>query len=260
MSKLTSMISLAALAAFATATPALAQDYYGSVSVGGVSLNDSDNSGAFSSNFLTGTGTTIPNNTPLPAGARVGWTTEFDNGYALSAAFGRRFGNGLRAEIELAYQTNDVDTHRGVQAAGIALDAEDVGVLISGAPQQGATVGAIVADGRGAVDTTFLMANLYYDFTPLGAFTPYVGVGAGVGFANVDYSPSDVGIIDDEETVFAYQAIVGASYAFNDRTALFAQYRYRATDDVETDVDLFPATLDVENRANVIEAGLRFNF
>lgn len=260
MSKLTSMLSLAALAAFATATPALAQDYYGSVSVGVGALNDSDNSGSFSSNFLTGTGTTIPNNTPIPAGASVGWTTEFDTGYTFSGALGRRFSNGLRAEIELAFQNNDVDTHRDVQAANIPLDAEDVGVLISGAPLQGATVGEVVADGRGSVDTNFLMANVYYDFNQLGAFTPYVGAGAGIGFTTVKYVPSGVGIVDDEETAFAYQAIVGASYAFNDRTALFAQYRYRATEDIETSVDLFPASLDVENRASVFEAGLRFNF
>jgi opacity protein-like surface antigen len=260
MLKLHSALRLAAVAAALTATPAAAQNYYGSVSIGGVFLNDSDNSGSFSSDFLTGTGTTIPNNTPLPAGTSVGWSTEFDTGYTVSAALGRRFGNGLRGEIELAYQSNDVDTHGNVRAAGIPLDNEDVGVLISGAPQQGATVGDVVADGRGSLDTTFLMANLYYDFTPYGAFTPYVGGGLGVGFVNVDYSPSGVGIVDDDATVLAYQIIAGASYALNDRTALFAQYRYRATEDVETDVDLFPASLDVENRASVIEVGLRFDF
>ncbi|MBL8530443.1 MAG: porin family protein [Hyphomonadaceae bacterium] len=260
MRTLGSAFLAAAIAATLTATPAVAQGYYGSASLGGVFLNDSDNSGSFTRNFLTGTGTTIPNNTPLPAGTGVGWTTEFDTGYTVSAAIGRRFSNGLRGEIELAYQNNDVDTHNNVQAAGIPLDTQDVGVLISGAPRQGATVGAVVADGRGSIDTTFLMANLYYDFPQYGAFTPYVGGGLGVGFVNVEYAPSGVGIVDDDDTVFAYQAVAGASYALNDNMALFAQYRYRATEDVGTEVDLFPASLDVENRASVIEAGLRFNF
>lgn len=250
----------AAVAALLASSPAAAEGYYGSFSVGGVNLNDSDNSGAFSSNFLTGTGTTIPNNTPLPAGTSVGWTTEFDTGWTASAAFGKRFSNGLRGEIELAYQSNDVDTHNNVQAAGIPLDNEDVGVLISGAPQQGATVGEVVADGQGAVDTTFLMANLFYDFTQFGAFTPYVGAGVGVGFVNVEYSPSGVGIVDDDDSVVSYQVIAGGSYALSERMALFGQYRYRATEDVGTGVDLFPADLDVENRASVFEAGLRFNF
>lgn len=260
MTKLSLIFQVAAIAAALTAAPAAAQDYYGSISLGGVMLNDSDNRGSFSSDFLTGTGTTIPNNTPLPAGTSVGWTTEFDTGYTLSAALGRRFDNGLRGEIELAYQSNDVDTHNNVQAAGIPLDNQDVGVLISGAPQQGATVGEIVANGRGSVETTFLMANVYYDFNQYGALTPYVGAGVGAGFVNVEYAPSGVGIVDDDDIVLAYQLVAGASYEINDRTALFAQYRYRATADVETNVDLFPATLDVENRASVIEAGLRFNF
>lgn len=260
MQEIRSGLQLAIIVAALAAAPAAAQDYYGSVSIGGVILDDSDNSGAFSSDFLTGTGTTIPNNTPLPAGTSVGWTTEFDTGWTASAAFGRRFSNGLRGEVELAYQSNDVDTHNNVQAAGIPLDNEDVGVLISGAPQQGATVGQVVADGQGSVDTTFLMANIYYDFTQYGAFTPYVGAGVGVGFVNVDYSPSGVGIVDDDDTVLAYQLMAGASYDLSERTAVFAQYRYRATEDVETQVDLFPASLDVENRGSVIEAGLRFAF
>lgn len=260
MHKLRSALTIAAVAAALTAAPAAAQDYYGSVSLGGVFLRDSDNSGSFSSDFLTGTGTTIPNNTPLPAGTGVGWTTEFDVGYTVSAALGRRFQNGLRGEVEIAYQNNDVDTHNSVQAGAIALDNEDVGVLISGAPLQGASVGAVVADGRGSVETTFLMANLYYDITKYGAFTPYVGGGLGVGFVNVEYAPSGVGIVDDDDTVLAYQIVAGASYAFNDSTALFAQYRYRATEDVGTEVDLFPASLDIENRASVIEVGLRLNF
>lgn len=248
------------LAAALMAAPAAAQDYYGSFSVGGVILDDSENSGAFSRNFLTGTGTTIPNNTLLPAGASVGWDTEFDTGYALSASIGRRFGDNIRGEIELAFQSNDVETHRNVQAGGIPLDSQDVGVLISGAPQQGATVGAVVADGQGSVETTFLMANVYYDFTGFGDFTPYVGAGIGAGFVSVDYSPSGVGIVDDDDTVFAYQVIAGGTYDLNDRTAVFAQYRYRATEDVETQVDLFPASLDVENRGSVFEAGVRFAF
>lgn len=248
-----------ALALGALAPVANAQDWYASGSVGGVFLEDSDNSGAFSSDFTTGAGTTIPAGTVLPAGTPLGWTTEFDSGYAVSAAIGRRFG-AFRGEIELAYQSNDVDTHAGVTALGIPLDAEDAGVLITGSPNLGVTVGDLVADARGSVDTTFLMANGYYDFDIGGPFRPYVGAGVGVGMVGVDYSPSDVPIVDDDDTVFAYQAMLGASYEVSADMELFAQYRYRATNDVETDVSLFDATLDIENRASLVEAGLRFRF
>ncbi|MBY0568491.1 MAG: outer membrane beta-barrel protein [Hyphomonadaceae bacterium] len=256
---LRSTLGAAALMLALGASPAVAQDYYGSVSLGASWLDDSDNSGALTSDFTTGAGTTIPAGTVLPSGTGLGWTTEFDEGYALSAAIGRRFGP-FRGELELAYQDNDVDTHNGVTVGGGNIDAEDAGVLITGSPNLGVTVGELVDDGQGSVDTTFLFANGYYDFTPVGPVTPYIGAGVGVGFVNVDYSPSGVTIVDDDATVFAYQLIGGASFDISERTALFAQYRYRATEDVETDVSLFDANLDIENRASIIEAGVRFRF
>jgi len=254
------LLSCAAMLAALAAAPAYAQDYYGSVSIGGVLLQDSSNRGSFSSDFVTGEGTTIPDGVVLPAGTPVGWETEFETGYAVSAAIGRRFGERIRGELEIAYQSNDIDTHSDVSAAGIALDGEDAAVLITGASNLGVSVGDLVDDGSGSVDTAFLMANAYYDFDEVGGFQPYVGAGVGAGFVNVEYSPSGVGIVDDEDTVLAYQAIAGAAYRISDRFTVFGQYRYRATEDVETDVDLFDATLDVENRASVFEAGLRVSF
>lgn len=253
------LLAIAAAAAI-VATPATAQDYYASFSAGAAWLDDSDNSGKFTENFVTGQGTTLPAGTALPSGTSLGWTTEFENGYAVSGAFGRHFGSNIRGEIELAYQSNDIDTHSNVRAAGILLDNEDAGVLITGSGNLGATVGALVDDGQGSVESTYLMANAYYDFNPIGAFRPYVGGGVGVAMVDVDYSPSDLPIISDDDTVFAYQAIAGASFDLSDRMALFAQYRYRGTDDVETNVDLIPAALDIENRSNLIEAGIRFRF
>lgn len=43
-----------------------------------------------------------------------------------------RFGDSFRGEVELSYQSNDIGTHDGVTAAGIPLDGEDAGVLITG--------------------------------------------------------------------------------------------------------------------------------
>ena len=256
---LRSTLSAAAVMVALTVAPASAQDNYASFSLGGSWLNESDNSGAFNSDFTTGAGTTIPAGTVLPAGTGLGWNTEFDAGLAAAAAVGRRYG-AFRAEVELAYQSNDVDTHSGVTVGGGNIDAQDAGVLITGSPNIGVTVGELVADGQGSVDTTFLMANGYYDFTPVGPITPCVGAGLGIGCVNVDYSPSGVTIVDDDSTVFAYQLIAGASYDISERTALFAQYRYRATENVETDVSLFDANLDIENSASVLEAGVRFRF
>lgn len=249
-----------ALALMLFGVPASAQQQYVSVSAGAAFLQDSDNSGSFSSPFTTGAGTTIPAGAVLPSGTPLGWTTEFDTGYSLSAAYGWRFTPSLRAEVELAYQTNDISTHKGVKAGGIALDGQDAGVLITGSPNLGVTVGALVDDGKGSLDTTYLMLNGFYDFKGFGAFKPYVGAGIGAGFVNVDYSPSGVKIVDDDATVFAYQVVAGSDYIVSDRLSVFAQYRYRATSDVETDVSLFDAKLDVENASSALEVGVRYNF
>ncbi len=238
---------------------AQAQDNYVSLS-GGLSIQDnSNNSGNFTGVFTTGAGTTIPGGTSLPANAPVSWSTQFENGFDVNAAVGRRFGS-LRGEIEVGYQRNGVGSHGNVRAAGIALANEDAGVLITGSANLGVTVGDLVADGQGDLSTLFLMANMYYDLDTGTSFKPYVGVGAGIGFVDVSFSPSAVGIIDDNTTSFAYQAMAGVAYEVSPSVEIFAGYRYRATLDAEVDVALFPATLEVENRASNVEAGIRVSF
>ncbi|WDI32943.1 P44/Msp2 family outer membrane protein [Hyphococcus flavus] len=249
----------AAASALAMTAAAHANDYYVSLS-GGVSLlGDSDNEGAFDGDFTTGEGTTIPGGTVLPDGTDVGWETDFDTGYAVSGAIGKSYG-AFRGEIEIAYQTNDVGTHTGVTAAGIALDGEDAGVLITGSPNLGVTVGDLVADGQGDLSNLFVMANVFYDFDTGGPLKPYIGAGVGVGFVDVDYSPSATPIIQDDATAFAYQGIAGLAYEVSPATDLFVAYRYRATTDVSVEADLFSADFDIENRASLVEAGLRFRF
>ncbi|MHA7872751.1 MAG: outer membrane protein [Hyphococcus sp.] len=255
-----STVAAAAAGALSLAGAAYAQDTYVSVSGGAVFLNNSDNEGVFDGAFVTGPGTTIPAGTALPVDAPVGWTTEFDTGYAVQGAIGRRYGL-FPAEVEVAYQNNNVSTHNNVLAGGIALANEDAGVLVTGAPGNlGVTVADLVADGQGDVSTIFVMANLFYDLETGTPFKPYIGAGAGVGFVDVQYTPSATTIIDDNSTQFAYQAMAGVAYEVSPTTELFAGYRYRATLNPEVDASLFAATFDVENRASIVEAGVRFSF
>lgn len=240
-------------------TAAMAQGYYVSASGGLSFLNDSENEGVFDGDFTTGEGTTITAGTVLPDGTPVGWDTQFDTGYAFSGAIGKDYG-WWRGEIEVAYQSNGVDTHTGVTAGGIPLASEDAGVLITGSGNIGTNVGDLVAAGQGDVNTLFVMANVFYDFDLDGPVTPYVGAGAGIGFVDVDYSPSGVAIIQDDGSAFAYQAMAGIAYAVAPSVDLTLGYRYRATTDVEVEADLFAADFDVENSASIVEAGLRFTF
>lgn len=222
-------------------------------------LMDSDNEGAFDGAFTTGEGTTIPSGVVLPDGTSVGWMTEFDTGYSVSAAYGRRYG-ALRGELELSWQKSGVKTHYDVVAGGIALANEDAGVLITGSPNIGASVADVVAAGQGDVRTIFVMANVIYDFQNSSPITPYIGGGAGVGFVNVNFAPSGVTIIDDNATEFAWQVMAGASWRMTDSTELYAGYRYRATNDAGVSADLFSANLDIKNRTSLVEAGLHWSF
>ena len=164
---------------------------------GGVSLlMDSENEGAFNGAFTTGEGTTIPSGVVLPDGTPVGWTTDFDTGYSIGAAIGRRYG-AIRGELEVAWQRNGVETHYDVVAGGIPLADEDAGVLITGSSNIGASVADVVSAGEGNVRTIFVMANAIYDFRNSSSVTPYIGAGAGVGFVDVNFAPSGVTIIDD---------------------------------------------------------------
>lgn len=254
-----------ALGAFGTAS---AQDegYYVGGSLGGQWLSDSDNVGRLDQDFTIG-GTALDGAT-LPAGTPVGWTTEFDSGWTGGVQLGRDYG-AFRVEGELAFASNDVDTHSGVFAGDVELDGVDTTALIetpdadeNGVEDDlGVLIGDLVADGQGDIKTTYLFLNGYYDFyTENSKFTPYIGAGLGVGFVDVDYSPSSVGIVDDDDTKFAYQVMAGVDAAVSDNMSVYGEASYRGTSDVKVDVDLIPATLDVENRGTLLEVGLRYKF
>ncbi|WP_409433126.1 outer membrane protein [Litorimonas sp. RW-G-Af-16] len=253
--------SLLAASAMMVAAPAIAQDTYVSLSGGIKTQSDSDNNGAFSSDFTTGQGSdAIPLGTPLPAGTDVGWTTDFKSGYHLNAAIGKDMG-ALRFEGELSLEKAKVDTHTGVSAAGLDLTSQDAAVLITGqATGLGVTVGNLVADGQGDIKSTSVFANVFYDIETDSAITPYVGGGIGYGWNKVDYSPSATPIIDDKDNGFVWQAMAGAAFAVSDRSAITAGVRYRDSSDLEVDASLFPATFEVENTRTLFEVGYRLGF
>ncbi|MEO1039416.1 MAG: outer membrane beta-barrel protein [Pseudomonadota bacterium] len=250
--------ALSGLAAFAPA-PAMAQQYV-SGSAGFNFQAESDNSGAFSSDFTTGDGVAVPAGTVLPAGTSLEWTSEFDSGQFLAGAYGWRLNDAVRVEGEISYRQSDVDTHTDVAAGGGAIGAADAAVLITGAAPLGVTVADLVADGQGELTSLGFAVNAYYDFPTSGAFGFYVGGGLGLENIEIDFSPSATSIIDDDQLVLFGQVMAGGAFAISETTSLYGGYRYRLSEDVETDVALVPAALDIENRAHILEFGLRYSF
>lgn len=245
----------AAAAAFPTA--AMAEGVY--VGIGaGVSLpGDSKNRGEF-----TGTVPATPDFGAIPTGTPLEWNTDFDTGFALSGQVGYKFDNGFRLEVEGAYSRYDVASHAGLTAGGANIDGVDVAVLTRGpANPANPTVGAVIADGQGRVSNFGLFANVFYDIDTGTAFKPYVGVGAGVNWVDVNYRPSGVQVGSGNEAGLAYQLMAGASVELSPRAELFGQYTYRANAErADIDLSLLPATLGVQNHQSILSAGLRVKF
>jgi opacity protein-like surface antigen len=234
------------------------QTYVGG-SLGYLDQSESDNSGRTGA-FTTGNGSpVIPNGTAIAAGTPYGWNTEFEESITGSLEGGVRTSWGLRTGLEVAYSQADVDTHSGVRVGGVLIDGVDAAVLTGSATQLGATVGQVVADGRGEISNTALFANLYYHFGT-GRIQPYLGAGIGFSQVEVNYQPSGVLIIDDDETKVAYQLKAGAEAMLSDAWSVYGEYAFRKTEEVEFGNRLFPGTLEIENEQSVFSVGVRYTF
>jgi opacity protein-like surface antigen len=157
----------------------------------------------------------------------------YDIGWLVDGAVGYAHESGLRGELALGYRSNELD------------EFEFSGMSVEG-------------DGRLAAFTA--MANGYYDFYldrygtqgPAANLTPFIGGGVGVAILDVD--DDDDNVSSESDTVFAYQAIAGLSYAFTRNIAGSLSYAYFAT----TDAKFGEAELDY-NSHNVM-LGIRYSF
>lgn len=170
---------------------------------------------------------------------------KFRGGFVGLGSIGYGFGNGLRAEIEGDYYTNQM---------------------------HGTTSGGLV---NGWENKYGVMVNALYDFNNLGLpVVPYVGVGVGYQVANwqnVNGSGTVNGVpfaahINKAKGSFAYQAILGAALPIEQMPglALTAEYRFMGLAGNRTyhggvgPVPVtFKATSDYNNSFLI---GVRYNF
>jgi opacity protein-like surface antigen len=106
------------------------------------------------------------------------------------------------------------------------------------------------ASVNGDISSLALMGNLLADLPLSERVRPFLG--AGIGLARVEANSNDLG--DEDDTVFAYQAIAGIGFPLTHVTTLDLQYRYFATADADFD------GTDVEYQTHNFFAGLRFDF
>lgn len=150
-----------------------------------------------------------------------------DLGFGLAA--GATINNNYRAELEVFLQDSDLDdNYKGSKVTGSS-------------------------------EGLFFMANGFYDFKNSSQFTPYLG--AGLGFAKLDIEEKIAGkkLVDDSDTVFAYQALVGVSYDINKNNSVSLGYRYVETADADLK-KVGGGKTEAGINSHAIEVGYRFNF
>ncbi len=140
-----------------------------------------------------------------------------DTGYALSFAFGRRHNRQLRSEIEVAVRGNDVNQ-----------------LLPSSLPSMGSDFSE---ESDGSVNVTSLMKNFIIDFDNRSLFTPYVGVGIGLSYIDVEYGEATgvggAATFEEGASAFSYQAIGGVATKLNSFADFVIEYRFLGTSEVE---------------------------
>lgn len=170
-------------------------------------------------------------------------TSDFDDGYGLGVAYGKRFGTqGMtrwRVEGELSYRNNDIDTHS--LNGGAALPGSD-----------------------GELSSTALMANAVVEFGDPSSVMPYLGGGIGLAQVNAnDFGVTPIpNVLDDDDTVLAYQLIAGLGWELSPGMELFAEYRWFATEDadVTTSAATGSVATSIEYQTNNVLLGARWTF
>ena len=185
-------------------------------------------------------------------GATGDWKNNFDSasgilaGAAVGYSFARQSSSlgGLRVELEYFYrQSNNDETSEVPSAAGESGDklAQEL---------------VQAYDRIGSMDSHNIFANLYYDFANTSRFTPYVGVGGGLGITNMEYGSlwqrnhdasrittgqglpnaqqiqqnlANTGSVEDtilSDTLWGVQFLFGVDYKMTDAMSLGLKGRY----------------------------------
>ncbi len=138
-------------------------------------------------------------------GSTFNRTSEFSAGYLAGAAVGYDF-RGFRIEGEFLYRENDIDNLTG---------------------------GTGAVGGDRSIRT--VTANFIYDFyraeiAPDRFLGLHLGVGLGTAHVSLnDVTQNGVRLIDEDDSVFAYQVLFGVSHTLTTRLSANVDYRYLTT-------------------------------
>lgn len=161
----------------------------------------------------------------IKVGNETGYALQFHGGYAFrSFAFATP-----RVEAELGYRSSGLKSLTDIEGT-----SGDTSVLS-------------------------LMTNASLYFLPKRSWHPFVGAGIGMARVGVDWKSGNGKLVDDTDTVFAYQGFAGVSYDVAKNWELSAQYRYFGTQDPEFK-DTDGAKVTGEYSSHSILAGFTYKF
>lgn len=179
--------------------------------------------------------------------------TELSPGFLVGGAFGYDFGR-FKVEGEIFYQGYEIDdqTKDGVSRG------ETIPRAFIGSPWE----------IEGTYSALATMLNGYAEFGPWERTRLFVG--AGLGMATVSSKVEAVSrflffenkktVVDDSDSVFAYQAMAGMLWQIGERIELVFKYRYFATED-PTFTDYTGATATQDGmRTHAVTFGARYKF
>lgn len=159
-------------------------------------------------------------------------------GYFFGGAVGAKFLQYFRSELQIGYRSTEIQN-----------------ISVQGEP----------AGSNGDLGLLSIMANGYFEMEVGEGFSPFVGFGIGWGMPTLDAQnkPGAQQLsVDDTDSVFVFNAMVGGTYAISDVTDLSLGYRYIQTEDIsyKSTIGTTAQRLDFEYDAHEIYVGLRFNF
>lgn len=162
-----------------------------------------------------------------PAYSEVIFKTELETGPVLGIAVGTEVSPNLRAEVELSYASYELGEY-SIDYTGPSSGTYSYG------------------DIDGDATATYVLANIWYDFSTVGAgsFTPYVG--GGVGGVTVDVEGEDASSIAGQIGAGATLPVGGGIIDIG--------YRFKTTGTLEFDVDIDPIT------SSNLQVGYRISF
>lgn len=126
------------------------------------------------------------------------WWSDFDGGQGIlaGATVGYSFANqnpnsplaGFRVEMEYFYRESMHDQNSQItRASGITRFKIDAGEFVEGGP----------TEYLGSITSHNIFGNVYYDFANTSRFTPYIGIGGGIGVTNATWGSNWTRTLDE---------------------------------------------------------------